>query len=138
MNGDKKSNLLSNCDQIAADIPVCQSLGKTVILSIGGVFSDKSNYTVSSVQGGVEFADFVWHAFGPFDPAFPEPRPFDINGVHVAVDGFDFDIEEHFLDQSGYVAMINRLRQNFGGSDKFLITGAPSAPLEVTLPICRT
>jgi len=92
----KKSQLLSQCTFIADDIPKCQAAGKKVLLSVGGVFNQKSNYTVSSAAKGVKFADFLWGSFGPYNPLYNGPRPFDFNGKHVAVDGFDFDIETKF------------------------------------------
>lgn len=91
------SLLLSGCNFIAEDIPKCQAAGKKVLISIGGHPSDTSKYGVSTAAKGVEFANFVWEAFGPYDPSSSAPRPFDyeVNGspVHVAVDGFDFDLE---------------------------------------------
>jgi chitinase len=90
------SLLLSGCNFMAEDIPTCQQLGKKVLLSIGGAWIDGTNYTVSSPQKGVEFADFLWGAFGPYDASWTGPRPFDFNGNHVAFDGYDFDIETKF------------------------------------------
>ena len=90
------SNLLAKCTFIAEDIPKCQAAGKKVLLSVGGYFSSANNYTVSSAANGVAFADFLWGAFGPYDGKFDGPRPFDFNGNHVSVDGFDFDIEAKF------------------------------------------
>lgn len=92
----KKSNLLSQCTFIAEDITKCQALGKKVLLSVGGAWLPGTNYTVSSVAKGNQFADFLWGAFGPYNPTFAGPRPFDFNGNHVTVDGFDFDIETKF------------------------------------------
>lgn len=93
----KKSNLLSQCTFIAEDIPKCQALGKKVLLSVGGEWNPPTtNYTVSSPAKGVEFAKFLWGSFGPYDPTYPGPRPFDFNGNHVSVDGFDMDIEKKF------------------------------------------
>lgn len=128
-----KSQLLRSCDAIAEDIPKCQASGKKVLLSIGGAWINGTNYTVSSPQKGEEFADFLWHAFGPPDPTYVGARPFDVAGDNqIIVDGFDFDIEHKFGDQSGYIALINRLHQYYdeqGGDREYIVTGAPLCPL---------
>jgi chitinase len=96
VNG-QTSDLLDDCSAIAEDIPTCQALGVKIILSIGGVYSQQgSNYAVSTVQNGEDFATFLWYAFGPYDASWTGPRPFDSATVTNAVDGFDFDIEEKF------------------------------------------
>lgn len=90
------SNLLSECVDIINSISYCQDQGVKVLLSIGGVYSSYSNYTVSSTQNGQKFAEFLYKAFGPYDASWHGPRPFD-NGTHrTHVDGFDFDIEGAF------------------------------------------
>ncbi|MDB5910564.1 MAG: hypothetical protein JWP34_4678 [Massilia sp.] len=88
------------------------------------------SYTVSSVAAGQEFADFLWSAYGPVDPNWTGARPFGDN----VIDGFDFDIETKFDDQSGYIALIDRLRGHIaaaGGSQ--VISGAPQCPLSPAL-----
>lgn len=89
------SGLLSDCPSLTPGIDVCQTqYGKKVLLSIGGVFTEASNYSISSYENGVEFANFIWGAYGPYDKSWgSQPRPFDYDDVHVAVDGYDFDIE---------------------------------------------
>lgn len=88
------SELLSTCPSLTPGIAVCQQLGKKVLLSIGGVYSAYSNYTVSSSINGFAFAEFVWGAFGPYTEDWAgKPRPFDDGDSHNAVDGFDFDLE---------------------------------------------
>lgn len=92
------SKLLSECPSLTPGIAVCQQLGKKVLLSIGGVYSpiDGSDYTVSSWDNGVAFAEFIWGAFGPRDSewvALDKPRPFDDGTTYNAVDGYDFDLE---------------------------------------------
>lgn len=94
-----KDSLQSECPTLAADILTCQALGKTVLLSLGG---QAGTYSLTGEDAGVEFADFLWGAFGPRQDAWVEanlPRPFDImtwDGLfsqEVVIDGFDFDIE---------------------------------------------
>lgn len=88
------SELLSTCPSLTPGIAVCQGLGKKVLLSIGGEYGVSSNYTVSTPENGVAFAEFVWGAFGPYTEAWAgKPRPFDDGDKHNAVDGFDFDLE---------------------------------------------
>ncbi|KAK4117458.1 carbohydrate-binding module family 50 protein [Canariomyces notabilis] len=136
----RKSSLLSHCGLISADIRYCQKKGKKVLLSIGGEFNPpKTDYSVSSPAAGEYFANFIWGAFGPYDPSWELARPFDdfYSGAdegeeHFVFDGFDFDIEAKFDDQSGYIAMVNKLREltNMDTSKKYLITAAPECPLD--------
>ncbi|KAK9489164.1 putative endochitinase [Lipomyces doorenjongii] len=128
-NNPSHNQLQSECPQLVADIPVCQSTyGKKIILSLGG---SKAGYQVTGVADGQAFANFLWGAFGPQTTAWlaaGKPRPFDgPNNQAVVVDGFDFDIEIPSTDnQAGYIAMINRLRSYFLSASKpMLITGAP-------------
>lgn len=95
---DVPSNLLSECRTLKEDITYCQSQGVKVVLSIGGVYDEiTSNYEVTSEENGVDFADFLYKAFGPKDETWDGPRPFDIDeDTPTVVDGFDFDIEEYF------------------------------------------
>lgn len=88
------SELLDDCPYLVPGIEICQKeYGKKVLLSIGGYTADGS-YTVSSYQKGVEFAEFIWGAFGPYEETWgDQPRPFDSANSHIAVDGYDFDIE---------------------------------------------
>ena len=91
-----QSQLLSDCPGIQGSVGYCQQQGVKVLLSIGGEYSATSNYEVTTTDNGVEFATFLYKAFGPYDPTWDGPRPFDTADEHVAVDGFDFDIEADF------------------------------------------
>lgn len=100
---DRDSKLLSKCGLIAADVRYCQKKGKKVLLSIGGHVSATTDYSISSPPEGEYFADFIWGAFGPYNPSWTKARPFDdfYGGAdegdeHFVFDGFDFDIEEKF------------------------------------------
>jgi chitinase len=94
-NNPSLNQLQSECPNIVADIPVCQSTySKKIILSLGG---STQTYQLTGASSGTAFANFLWGAFGPQTPAWLAsglPRPFDSpNGQAVEVDGFDFDIE---------------------------------------------
>jgi chitinase len=94
-NNPSLNQLQSECPQVGADIPICQSTyGKKIILSLGG---GTDGYQLSGAANGVAFADFLWGAFGPQTQSWLNqgmPRPFDEpNNAVVEVDGFDFDIE---------------------------------------------
>jgi chitinase len=131
INNGRNSLLLSGCDAIKEDIQTCQQLGKKVLLSIGGEYSATSNYAVSTVQKGKDFADFLWEAFGPYKQGYTGPRPFDRSSTdHTCIDGFDFDIERKFPDQTPYIALVNRLRDYIEASSKnIVLTAAPQCPL---------
>lgn len=123
------SVLLHDCPPITNGWQTCKDNGVKLILSIGGVFSSSSNYSVSSDANAVDFANFLWGSFGPYDAAYDGPRPFDVDGVHNSVDGFDFDIEEKFADEGVWNTLITTLRGLYAtaGGD-YLITAAPQCP----------
>lgn len=104
----QNSKLLKSCSFIKDDIKTCQSLGKKVLLSIGGEYTASSNYSLTSVQKGLEFAEFLYKAFGPFKTSYTGPRPFDVSSTdHTTLDGFDFDIETKF--GKTHLLLYNRL-----------------------------
>ena len=80
------------------DIKYCQSKGVTVLLSIGGLYNEEtSNYKVTTEENGRDFADFLYSAFGPQDPYWNGPRPFDASPEDpTVIQGFDFDLEARF------------------------------------------
>ncbi|OAA60149.1 Glycoside hydrolase, subgroup, catalytic core [Cordyceps fumosorosea ARSEF 2679] len=131
-----QSQLLDHCGTIIEDLQYCRDKGIKMLLSIGGVWDEKrSDYRVTTEKNGRDFADFLWGAFGPWDPSWKGPRPFDtyVNGVitkHTAVDGFDFDLElpqvngQNF-DNKPWIAMADQFRSHSKG---VIITGAPQCP----------
>ncbi|KAM3441598.1 hypothetical protein NHJ13734_002743 [Beauveria thailandica] len=128
----KKSQLLDHCGTIIDDLQYCRDKGIKMLLSIGGVWNEKtSDYRVTTEKNGREFANFLWGAFGPYDPSWTGPRPFDKNDKErTAVDGFDFDLElpkvngKHF-DNKPWIAMADQFRTL---SKDVFITGAPQCP----------
>ncbi|KAL9612291.1 MAG: hypothetical protein Q9167_003115 [Letrouitia subvulpina] len=120
------SPLLSDCPLIGPDIKTCQSMGKKILLSLGGAIP--TNQSIPSDDAAVSFANFLWGAFGPTEEKYHGPRPFG----DAVVDGFDFDIESSVTggDPSslyrGYAKIIQTLRGHFSTSGKdFFISGAP-------------
>ncbi|OAA47046.1 chitinase 18-18 [Metarhizium rileyi] len=119
------TELLSNCYLIKEDIPYCQSKGVKVLLAIGGQASLTSQYAVSSVDKGIEFAEFLYKAYGPYDSSWEGPRPFDNSETeHVSIDGFDLDLEDKTSDFSNepYIAMVDWWREQ---KQAMFITAAP-------------
>ncbi|RWQ96201.1 glycoside hydrolase superfamily, partial [Paecilomyces variotii] len=117
------TQLLSGCQQIADDIPVCQQAGKKVFISLGGAYP-ADGQIIDNDDSARDFADFLWGAFGPETDAWVAqngPRPFG----DAVVDGFDFDIEHN--GPTGYAALARRLRDNFSEfpSKQFYLSAAP-------------
>jgi chitinase len=106
---------LLHCPSVAADIQKCQSLGKKVVLSLGGVYG---SYGFSSDSQATAYADTLWNMFGGGNAT---QRPFNA----VKVDGFDLDIENN--NPTGYGALISRLRTLFATdtSKSYTISGSP-------------
>ncbi|CCE65242.1 hypothetical protein TPHA_0K01080 [Tetrapisispora phaffii CBS 4417] len=114
---DTFSNGLLHCSQIAEDIKTCQSLGKKVLLSLGGA---AGSYGFSDDTEAETFAQTLWDTFGE---GSANERPFD----DAIVDGFDFDIENN--SSTGYAALVNKLRTLFKSSSKsYYISAAPQCP----------
>ncbi|KAK2805617.1 hypothetical protein FQN50_006133 [Emmonsiellopsis sp. PD_5] len=114
-----QTKLLSDCHQISEDIPICQALGKTILLSLGG---GVRGYKITTQKSATNFADFLWGAYGPKTDAWGDNfRPFGDN----VLDGFDFDIE--YDGDYGYTTMVNRLRNRFkeDPSRRYYISAAP-------------
>jgi chitinase len=106
-DNDTNDRLPTRCPWVAEGIPVCQSLGKKVILSLGGAWLTPKEggtypaYSLTGTTDGEAFAEFLWGAYGPYQKSWTDagnPRPLDggdtgLHGNHIDIDGFDFDIE---------------------------------------------
>ncbi|KAH6671910.1 glycoside hydrolase superfamily [Halenospora varia] len=122
--------LVTQCPTLQEDIPYCQSIGKKIILSLGG---ESLGYDLNGAAAGTAFADWLWGAYGPPNSSWTGIRPLDRGYSNtttdtIDIDGFDFDIEHAASDgnSAGYIALINQLRLRFKESSKpRLITGAP-------------
>ncbi|KAK9368661.1 glycoside hydrolase superfamily [Lipomyces kononenkoae] len=106
---------LLQCDQIAQDIQTCQSMGKKVLLSLGGAVG---SYGFSSDSEASSFANTIWNMFGGGTSNY---RPFRT----TILDGFDLDIENG--NNVGYAAFITQMRTLYSGGD-YYISGAPQCP----------
>jgi chitinase len=133
------TQLYSNCPNIGTDIAICQQVyGKKVLLSIGG--GHHANYFIESDSSAVNFANFLWGAFGPVKDEWAStggPRPFG----DAVVDGFDFDIESDLpsapvvngktIDNyktNGYAKMISTFKNTLfpqNAAKSYFISGAP-------------
>jgi hypothetical protein len=90
--------MTSLCPTLQDDIPYCQSIGKKIILSLGG---SSLGYQLTGASASIYFADFLWGAYGPLTEAWTAAggiRPLDhgssnTSTVTIDIDGFDFDIE---------------------------------------------
>ncbi|CAI4046672.1 chitinase SKDI_12G3180 [Saccharomyces kudriavzevii IFO 1802] len=115
---DTFSDGLLHCTQIAEDIETCQSLGKKVLLSLGGA---SGSYLFSDDYQAETFAQTLWDTFG--DGTGASERPFG----SAVVDGFDFDIENN--NNVGYSALAARLRTLFAeGTKQYYLSAAPQCP----------
>ncbi|KAK4097235.1 carbohydrate-binding module family 1 protein [Parathielavia hyrcaniae] len=90
---------LLRCPQIEEDIITCQSLNKSILLSIGGATYTEGGF--SSTSEASAWASTLWSMFGP-PPSSPPNNDTDTNPATVAtlrpfglasIDGFDLDIE---------------------------------------------
>jgi len=98
--------LPTTCPYIQQDIPICQKLGKKILLSLGGA-AETGHYQLTGSSDGVAFAEWVWGAYGPYNQTWIDLnpatnlRPFDrgwyntdmSSDYQIDIDGFDFDIE---------------------------------------------
>jgi chitinase len=107
--------------KIRDDIQTCQSLGKTILLSIGGATYSEGGF--SSESAAVAGANLIWETFGPVQSGSSAPRPFG----NAVVDGFDFDFE---ATVNNMPAFGNQLRTLFAQdtSKTYYLTAAPQCP----------
>ncbi|GAM90348.1 hypothetical protein ANO11243_083910 [Dothideomycetidae sp. 11243] len=137
--GTNFGNACGTCKYIGPDIDTCQkTYGKKVLLSLGGGYP--LNYFIAGPQRAVDFAQFMWGAFGPPTEAWfnaKKPRPFG----NAIVDGFDFDIESEIVPAPtyngvtinnymtrGYAKMIQTFKNDLFPKDttkNYYLSGAP-------------
>ncbi|KAK1573834.1 glycoside hydrolase superfamily [Colletotrichum navitas] len=125
------TKLITNCDYIKQDIKHCQAKGIKVLLAIGGWCPAEGpcSYDIDNDEQGQQFAELLHKTFGPHDPNWTGPRPFDISTTeHVSVDGFDFDLEFKYPDQKPWIKMVETLRS----VGIYHISAAPQCPTSDT------
>ncbi|GAB1205843.1 hypothetical protein APSETT445_004522 [Aspergillus pseudonomiae] len=105
---------------ISEDIKECQSLGRTILLSIGGATYNEGGF--SSEAAAVAGAKMIWETFGPVSNSSAK-RPFG----DAVVDGFDFDFEAVVNNMPAFG---NQLRSYYASdtSKKYYTTAAPQCP----------
>ncbi|KAK2048641.1 glycoside hydrolase [Colletotrichum somersetense] len=126
---DTKS--ITNCEYIKQDIKHCQTKGIKVLLAIGGWCPAEGpcSYDIDTDEQGQEFGELLHKTFGPHDPNWTGPRPFDISSTeHVSVDGFDFDLEFKYPNQKPWIKMVEKLRS----VGIYHISAAPQCPTSDT------
>ncbi|TLS30951.1 hypothetical protein PpBr36_02254 [Pyricularia pennisetigena] len=115
-----------NCPEIESDIKTCQSLNKTITLSIGGATYSEGGFATADMASAA--ADRIWAMFGPAGDSNSAGvyRPFGT----ASVDGFDLDFET--TQTTNLVPFARRLRKliddaNSSGksSKRFMLTAAP-------------
>lgn len=111
---------LLDCPFLARNITTCQSLGKKVMLSLGGA-TGVTNFTSNAQATG--FANNLWNLFGG-GMTSSDLRPFG----NVTIDGFDVDNEDH--STTYYNTFVSALRNTFSGdkTKQYYISGAPQCP----------
>ncbi|KAF9883098.1 hypothetical protein FE257_004106 [Aspergillus nanangensis] len=111
---------LLSCPQIAKDIKICQSLGKTILLSIGGEVYSEGGF--GSEADAVAAAKLIWQTFGPETNSSVD-RPFG----DAVIDGFDIDIES---TASNLPKFAKHLRSYYAldTTKTYYLTAAPQCP----------
>ncbi|KAK3339558.1 glycoside hydrolase superfamily [Neurospora tetraspora] len=113
---------LKRCPQIEEDIKTCQSLGKSILLSIGGATYVEGGF--SSPTEAVDWADRLWAMFGPVSSS--DKRPFG----SAVIDGFDFDFEAVANNMVPFAARLRSLMDSAAATSgkQFLLSSAPQCP----------
>lgn len=114
------SGLLS-CPTMENDIKTCQSLGKKVLLSLGGA---QATTAFSSDTQAADFATKLWNLFGAGTGESAEMRPF---GAAV-LDGFDIDNEDHSTAFYTTFTAALRAAMNADASKRYYLSAAPQCP----------
>lgn len=114
---------LKDCTALAPEIAVCQSIGKKVLISLGGYIAS-TNF--ASEDQANQLAGTLWNLFGAGTGDDPKLRPF---GPDTIVDGFDIDNESHNADY--YDTFTIALRAQFAqdSSKTYYLSAAPKCPV---------
>ncbi|TIA69886.1 glycoside hydrolase [Aureobasidium pullulans] len=120
---------LQDCTDLAPEITACQQLGKPVLVSLGGYYS---NVTFTSDTEAIQLAQNLWDLFGAGDGLDPSLRPFG----SIVIDGFDLDNESK--DSTSYTTFAHALRalSNSDRSKTYYLSAAPQCPRpDTSLPL---
>ncbi|CAD0111698.1 unnamed protein product [Aureobasidium uvarum] len=120
---------LEDCTDLAPEIVSCQQLGKPVLVSLGGYYS---NVTFASDTEAIQLAKNLWDLFGGGDGLDASLRPFG----DIIIDGFDLDNESK--DSTSYTTFAQALRTLFASdtSKKYYLSAAPQCPRpDASIPI---
>lgn len=120
---------LRDCTDLAPEIVSCQQLGKPVLVSLGGYYS---NVTFASDTEAIQLAQNLWNLFGAGDGLDASLRPFG----SIIIDGFDLDNESK--DPSSYTTFAHALRTLFASdtSKKYYLSSAPQCPRpDASIPV---
>ncbi|CAD0091578.1 unnamed protein product [Aureobasidium vineae] len=109
---------LQDCADLAFEIVSCQQLGKPVLVSLGGYYS---NVTFASDSEAIQLAKNLWDLFGAGNGLDASLRPFG----SIVIDGFDLDNESK--DPTSYTTFAQALRTLFASdtSKKYYLSAAP-------------
>ncbi|KAH8651279.1 chitinase [Xylariales sp. PMI_506] len=113
------TNILS-CPQIEEDIIYCQSLGITVLMSIGGGTYTEEGF--STAAAATAAAQTVWSMFGTSTES--ANRPFG----SAIVDGFDFDFETSTSNMAPFAEELRSLMDAASSVKPFYLSAAPQCP----------
>ncbi|TIA16032.1 glycoside hydrolase [Aureobasidium pullulans] len=122
---------LQDCTDLAPEITACQQLGKPVLVSLGGYYSNVT-FTSTSDTEAIQLAQNLWDLFGAGDGLDPSLRPFG----SIVIDGFDLDNESK--DSTSYTTFAHALRALFNSdrSKAYYLSAAPQCPRpDTSLPI---
>ncbi|KAI4717088.1 glycoside hydrolase [Aureobasidium sp. EXF-10727] len=120
---------LQDCTDLAPEIVSCQQLGKPVLVSLGGYYS---NVTFTSDSEAIQLAKNLWDLFGAGDGLDASLRPFG----DIVIDGFDLDNESK--DPTSYTTLAQALRTLFDSdtSKKYYLSAAPQCPRpDASIPV---
>jgi chitinase len=120
---------LQDCTDLAPEIVSCQQLGKPVLVSLGGYYS---NVTFASDTEAIQLAQNLWDLFGAGDGMDASLRPFG----SIVIDGFDLDNESK--DPTSYTTFAQTLRTLFASDKKkqYYLSAAPQCPRpDASIPI---
>lgn len=106
------------------DIQTCQSLGKAIVLSIGGATYTEGGF--SSTFEAISWANIIWAMFGPKQTNISVQRPFGLANV----DGYDFDFESTTSNLAPFAAQLraNMDAATAAGGKTYYLSAAPQCP----------